>query len=330
MLQEPGVDLHLAGQHRLERVVHVVPGRDLGRPDGQLGVGGDDPQLLLAGEDLLPQPVPALVEAALVPVRPLGGDMVGGVGGPEGEVDEERLVGHQRLLLTHPVDRPVGHVLGEVIALLGGPVGLHRHGVLVDRRGVLVGLGPDEAVEVLEAPAAGRPGVEGAHRAGLPHRHLVALAELGRRVAVQLQDLGQGGAGVGPHRAVPGRRGGQLGQHAHPDRVMVAAGQQRLPGRGAQRGGVEPVVLQAARGQPLSGRGVDRPAERRGGAEPDVVQQHHQHVGRPGGRPQWLDRREPGRRVLGVVGDRPGRGPVRDRQRLAANRIVLTHRAHLI
>ena len=32
--------------------------------------------------------------------------------------------------------------------------------------------------------------------------------------------------------------------------------------------------FQAARGQPLSGRGVDRTAERRGGAEPDVVQQN--------------------------------------------------------
>ena len=30
----------------------------------------------------------------------------------------------------------------------------------------------------------------------------------------------------------------------HPDRVVVAAGQQRLPGRGAQGGGVEPGVPQ--------------------------------------------------------------------------------------
>jgi hypothetical protein len=67
VLQEPGVDLHLPGQHRLEVGGHVVPGRDLGRPDGQLGVLGDDAQLLLAGEGLLPQGVPGLVEAALVP-----------------------------------------------------------------------------------------------------------------------------------------------------------------------------------------------------------------------------------------------------------------------
>ena len=54
VLEEPGVDLHLPGQHRLELVGHVVPGGDLGVPRGQLGVGGDDPQLLLPGEGALP------------------------------------------------------------------------------------------------------------------------------------------------------------------------------------------------------------------------------------------------------------------------------------
>jgi hypothetical protein len=84
VLQEPGVDLHLAGQDRLERLLHLVPGRDLLVPLGQLCVLGDDPELLLAGEGLLPQRVPALVEAALVLVGPLLGDVVGGVGGAPG------------------------------------------------------------------------------------------------------------------------------------------------------------------------------------------------------------------------------------------------------
>ena len=50
VLEEPGVDLHLPGQHRLELLGHVVPGGDLFVPRGQLGVLRDDPQFLLPGE----------------------------------------------------------------------------------------------------------------------------------------------------------------------------------------------------------------------------------------------------------------------------------------
>ena len=71
VLEEAGVDLHLAGEHRLEVVGHVVPGGDLVGPGGQLGIGRDDAELLLAREGLLAQRVPALVELALVLVGPL-------------------------------------------------------------------------------------------------------------------------------------------------------------------------------------------------------------------------------------------------------------------
>src|SRR5213079_3209144 len=59
--QVAGVVLHLAGQHRLERFVHVVPGRDLRVAGGQLAVRRDHAQLFLTGEGLLAQLVPALV-----------------------------------------------------------------------------------------------------------------------------------------------------------------------------------------------------------------------------------------------------------------------------
>ena len=206
----------------------------------------------------LPLRVPAVVEPAGVLVDPLLGDVVRRVGGPRGEVHEERLVGHQRLLLVDPADRPVGEVLGEVVPLLRRRRRLHRRRALVQGRVPLVVLAADEPVERLEPTAAGRPRVERAHRRGLPHRHLVALAELGRRVAVQLQRHRQGRLGVRPQRAVPRRRGGRLGDAAHPDRVVVAAGEQRLPGRGAQRRGVEPVVPQPACGQPFSRRRAAR------------------------------------------------------------------------
>ena len=131
------------------------------------------------------------VELALVLVGPLLRHVVRRVCGAGREVDEERLVGDQRLLLADPADGLVGHVLHEVVALFGRLLDLDRRRALVQRGIPLVRLAADEAVEVLEAAAAGRPGVEGPRRAGLPHRHLVALAELRRGIAIQLQRLRQ-------------------------------------------------------------------------------------------------------------------------------------------
>ena len=291
VLHEAGVDLHLAGEDRLEVVGHVVPRRDLVGARRELGVRGDHPELLLARERLLAQRVPAGVEAALVLGRPLRRDVVGRVRRAGCVVDEERLVGHQRLLLADPVDRVIGHVLGEVVALLRRAIGLDRGRAVVDRRRVLVRLPADEAVEVLEAAAAGRPVLERPHRARLPHRHLVALAELRRRVAVELQRLSQRCRRVRAQRVVARRRGGDLGDPAHADRVVVAPGQQRLARRRAQRRGVEAVVAQPGARQALEGRCLARAAEGRRGAEAGVVEQDHEHVGRARRRPQRLDRR---------------------------------------
>ncbi len=240
--------------------------------------------------------------------------MVRGVGRAGCVVDEEGLVRGQGLLLPDPADRPVGHVLGEVVALLGGLLRLDRRGAVVDRRVVLVGLATDEAVEVLEAAAAGRPRVERPDRAGLPHRDLVALAELRGRVAVQPQGLGQRRTGVRSYRAVAGGRRGQLRDDPHPHGVMVAPAEQGSAGGRTQRRGVEPVVLQAGRGQPLGRRGLARAAERARGGEAHVVEQDHQHVGRSRRRTHGLDRREGGRRVLGVERTIPLELPIGDGQ----------------
>ena len=53
VLQEAGIHLHLTREHRLEVIRHVVPGRDLLRPVGQLRLGRDHAELLLAREGLL-------------------------------------------------------------------------------------------------------------------------------------------------------------------------------------------------------------------------------------------------------------------------------------
>ena len=161
VLHEAGVDLHLPAQDRLEVLRHRVPGRDLLVARGELAVGRNDAELLLAGERLFAELVPALVELALVLVRPLLRDVVRRVRRAGREVHEERLVREQRLLLTDPGHGLVGHVLDEVIALFGCLLHLDRRRALVQRRIPLVRLAADEAVEVLEAAAAGRPGVEG-------------------------------------------------------------------------------------------------------------------------------------------------------------------------
>src|SRR4029450_11653040 len=107
-------------------------------------------------------------------------------GGAGREVHEEGLVGRERLLLRDPGHGLVGHVLHEVVTLFGRLLRLARRGALVQRRVPLVRPAADEPVEVLEAAAAGGPGIEWSHRARLPHRHLVTLAELSRRVPLRL------------------------------------------------------------------------------------------------------------------------------------------------
>jgi hypothetical protein len=119
VFQEAGVDLHLPLEDRLERLVHVVPGRDDVRSSGQLGVCRNHAEFLLPGDDRFALRVPATGELTRVLVRPFGRHVVRGVGGAGGEVDEERLVRGQRLLGSDPVDRVVGQILGEVVTLLG-------------------------------------------------------------------------------------------------------------------------------------------------------------------------------------------------------------------
>ena len=157
-----------------------VPGRNLRVALGELAVLRNDAKLLLPRESLIAQLVPALVELALVLVGPFLGHVMRRVRGARRKVGKERLVGRERLLLANPLDRLGGHVIGEVIALLGRLLGIDRRRALVECRIPLVGLAADKAIEVFEATAAGRPGVERPYRARLPHRHLVALAELRR------------------------------------------------------------------------------------------------------------------------------------------------------
>ena len=97
---EAGEDFHLAGEQLLlvgRQLVPVLDGLRLGR---ELRARGNDAQLDLAGQRLLAQLVPALVELALVLGDPLLRHVVRRVRGARREVGEERLVRRQRLSAT--------------------------------------------------------------------------------------------------------------------------------------------------------------------------------------------------------------------------------------
>ncbi len=274
VLHEARIDLHLAAQDRLERLRHVVPRRDLRMARGELAVRRNDAKRLLPGDGFFAQLVPALVEFALVLVGPLLGHMVRRVGRARREVDEERLVGRQRLLLRDPGHRLVGHVRHEVVALFGRLLRLDRRRALIERRIPLVRLAADEAVEVLEAAAAGRPCVERSDRARLPHRHFVAFAELRGRVAVELQGPRERRDRVGQYRVVARRAGGDFGDAAHAGGVVVAPGQQRLAasasrgrwcGSGCTSGRPPPAFPRSASGRGRRRRSWSRTRRRRSG-----------------------------------------------------------------
>ncbi len=79
--------------------------------------------------------------------------MVRGVGGARRLVGEEGLVGIDRLLGVNPVDGVGGQVVVEDVGVLLAEIRINRCGALVDGRAELVGIGPEEAVEIFEAQA---------------------------------------------------------------------------------------------------------------------------------------------------------------------------------
>ena len=94
-----------------------------GSPCGLIGdssaSSGSRPSFFWSREDRRADRLVALVEAALVLVRPLLEHVVRRVRAARAEVHEPRLVGRDRLGVADELDRLVGEVLREVVALLG-------------------------------------------------------------------------------------------------------------------------------------------------------------------------------------------------------------------
>ena len=131
----------------------------------------------------------------------------------------------------------------------------------------------------------------------------MTLAELRGGVTIELERQCQRRLGVGQHRTLSRGSRGDLGDTAHADRMMIAAGQQCLTRRRAQRGGVEARELQPALRQLREVRRLARTTERTGGAVAHVVNKDHKHIGRALRRAQVVNRREPGVRIFRVVCD---------------------------
>ena len=223
------------------------------------------------------------VVAAAVGGDPFGGHVVGGVHGPEGEVEEEGLPRRRLLLVQDVADGGRGQVLAQVVTVLRAA---RRVDVVVvaDQVGrPVVGVALEEAVVALE-PHPERPAVEGAGGRPLPARREVPLADGQGAVAGVAQQAGEGRRALGQPGGVAGVAHRQVGQKAHPHRVVVASGEERGPGRRAQGGHVEAVVAQPAVGQAVDVRRGDVRAEAPQLGEAGVVEDDGHHVGGTRGR----------------------------------------------
>ena len=87
-----GEDFRLVGEHLLLIGLERIPFRQAVRPGSELGVRGDHAELLLVGENLLAQLVPAHVELALHLCNPLRRRMMRRMRAARDVIEEERLL----------------------------------------------------------------------------------------------------------------------------------------------------------------------------------------------------------------------------------------------
>ena len=174
--------------------------------------------------------------------------------------------GARRLDVADHLDRLVGEVLREVVALL-------RRVRLVDRGGCrpevgipLVRLAAEEAVEAVEALVQ-RPVLLRRARVQVVDRHVVVLAEPERAPAGLAHHLGERAALRRDVRVRAREADRALGDAGHAVLVVVAPGQEARARRRAERGRVPLRVRQPVVGEPLQRRHLDPAAERRPGRE---------------------------------------------------------------
>ncbi len=266
-------------QWRERLTVRARPG--FGRTDRvdrwQLGILGDQTELLLPGQSLFPQRLVACVEPAPVPVGPLPRNMVRRMCATRRVIQEYGPVRGDGLHVVDVLNCLVGDVDAEVVTLVRGGRLLGRMIVVHQIRIPLVGLCPQEAIEAVETPAD-RPIPLGGCRVHLVLGAQMPLADHRGAEPVVDENFGECGA-LG--RNVPVRAGKSdcgLTDAGHSVGRVIAAGQQARPGRGAQRGGMPLAVPQPVRRDSVDIGRVDRTAVTPQGTEPDIVEDDVQHI----------------------------------------------------
>ncbi len=142
----------------------LIPGTNPEVAWRQGGAAGHDAEFDLPGEAVVACLVPSLGEALRVLVDQVARRLVGSVAGARGDHQEPWRLGDGAVMTGEEADRLVDQVGRQVVA--GGVVARGGDvGVVADHfGGVLVGLGVEESVVAVEAPAE-RPTVE---RSGRP------------------------------------------------------------------------------------------------------------------------------------------------------------------
>ena len=105
----------------------------------------------MVGEPAGPHDIPAFVVAASVLVEVFGGRLVWGVGGSEGDVEEEGSVGSHAFGVVHEADGSIYQVFADVVSVFGPAWGFNGVVVVGEGGAELVGFAFEEPVVAVEA-----------------------------------------------------------------------------------------------------------------------------------------------------------------------------------
>ena len=195
------------------------------------------------------------------------------------EIEKERLVGRDLLQVGDEVDRLVGKIGGEVVALFRRLWRLDLM-IVVDEIGIiLMGVAAEKPVIALEA-APQRPAVIRTGRADLLGWRQVPFADGIGRITLLQQRLRQKPVLEGYRAIAAGIAGRSLGDARHRVRVMVAPGQDARARWRTERRRVHVVEQETVLGELVDVRRRDRRAEAAELAEAGVIDDDEENVRR--------------------------------------------------